>query len=139
MSALTCEFCGRISTNMEGWRQIFDRSMTVHDDEVQHMMCPKCHKKLIADNVGAIVDPEAEFDAIRESMEDDDPARDFIGLKLRDFLCSGMYLHTQNILFVDRNGNDIKDYMPCMDDAVIAIEKPDDKGRRFVTVDYESM
>ena len=138
MSALTCEFCGRISTNLEGWRQIFTRSITEHDDEKQYMICPKCHKKLIDDMLGAIIDPDLELDAIRESLEDSDPARDYIGMILRDFLCSGMYLKTQNVYFQDKLDFDIKDFTPCMEAKVIAIDKPDEKGRTRVVLDYET-
>ena len=137
MSALTCEFCGRISVKPEGYRQIFTRSMTEHDDEKVYMICPKCHKKLIEDNIGAVIDPELELDAIRESYEDDDPARDFIGMPLKEFLCSGMYLKTQNIYFQNKLEMGIQDFMPCMDAKVLKIEKPDDKGRTRVILDTE--
>ena len=137
MSALTCNFCGRISTKIDGWRQIFTRSIQTHDDEQNYMICPKCHKLLIEDKLGAVVDPELEMDAIRDSLEDDDPTRPYIGMSLREFLCSGMYLKTQNIFFQDKLGMDIKDYMPCMDARVLGINAPDEKGRRKVTLDYD--
>lgn len=137
MSALSCNFCGRIAINPDGWRQVFTRSMTTHDDEQMYMVCPKCHKKLIDDNVGAVIDPDAELDAICDSLEDSDPARDFIGMTLRDFLCSDMYLKTQNIYFEDRIGMTIKDYTHCMSAIVIGIDKPDKEGRRKVTLDIE--
>lgn len=137
MSALTCDFCGRISIHMDGWRQLFSRSMASHDDEVSYMVCPKCHKKIVEENVGAIVDPEVQIDAVRESYEDSDPTKDYIGMQLRDFLCSGMYLKTQNIYFLDRLEMPIKDYMPVMDAIVIEIEKPDQDGKIFVKLDTE--
>ena len=104
MSALTCDFCGRVSLHMDGWRQLFSRSMSSHDDEVSYMICEKCHKKIVEENVGAIVDPEVQLDAVRESYEDSDPAKDYIGMTLRDFLCSGMYLQTQNNSAIANDG-----------------------------------
>lgn len=99
------------------------------------MCCPKCHGKIIDDNLGTVVDPELQFEAVRESLEDSDPARDFIGLPLRDFLCSGMYLQTQNIYFTDKFGIIVTDYMECMDARVLKIDKRDTHGRRQVTLD----
>lgn len=138
-SALACDFCGRISTNHEGWRQIFTRSMTSHDDEKAYMACPLCHKKLIDDNVGAVVDPEAAFDAIRESIEDGDPAKDYIGSTLRTFLRSKLYMQSHNIYFTDRYGIVMKDYLDEMDSRVLRIEPRDEQGRRKVMLDTEQM
>jgi len=138
MSALTCEFCGRISTKLEGWRQIFTRSMTEHDDEVTYMICPKCHKKIIEDNVGAVVDPDLEMDAIMESLDDSNPGAAYVGLKLRDFLCSDMYLKTQGIYFRDKYDIDITDYMPLMDSVIIAVNEPDENNRIKVTLNCDT-
>ena len=135
MSALSCSFCGRISTKMEDWRQIFDRSMTEHDDENQYMMCPLCYKKIIADNVGAVIDPEREFDAIRDSLDEEDPVRNYIGMKLREFLSSNMYLKTQNIYFRDRDDEDLKEFIPFLDARILSIDKPDAQERIKVTLD----
>lgn len=137
MSAFTCAFCNRISTNPEGWRQLFTRSLEHHDDEKTYMVCPKCHKTIIDEMLGQVVDPEMEFDAIREAMMDDDPTRDFIGMPLRDFLRSGMYLQTQNVFFVDKLGFPINDYMPCMGARVLTIEKQDTQGKTKVTLNYD--
>lgn len=137
MSALTCDFCGRMSVHMDGWRQMFSRSMTSHDDEVSYMICEKCHKKLIEENIGAVIDPEVQIEAVRESYEDSDPTKDYIGMTLRDFLCSGMYLTTQNIYFRDRLEMPIEDYMPVMNSIVIDITKPDKDGKIYVTLDVD--
>lgn len=138
MSALSCNFCGRIAIKPDGWRQVFTRSFTSHDDEIMYMMCPKCHKTLIEDNVGAVIDPDAELEAIRESLDDEEPAKIYIGMPLRDFLSSSMYLKTQNIYFEDKIGTLIQDYLPCMDARIIGIESnPDEKGRRKVTLNIE--
>lgn len=137
MSVLTCDFCGRISMKMDDWRQVFSRSMVSHDNEVSYMMCPRCHKKLIEENVGAVVDPEVQLDAIRESYEDSDPAKVYIGWQLRDFLCSGMYLNTQNIYFRDRLEMPIEDYVPVMHAVVMDIAKPDKDGNIYVTLDCD--
>lgn len=136
-SALACDFCGRISIEHEGWRQIFTRSMTVHDDEKVYMICPKCHQKLIGDNVGAVIDPEAAFDAIRESLDDSDPAKDYIGTTLREFLRSNLYLQTHSMYFTDRYGIVMKDYLDDMNARILKIEKRDDQGRRRVMLDTE--
>ena len=136
-SALACDFCGRVSVDHEGWRQLFTRSMTSHDDEKAYMACPKCHKKLIDENVGAVIDPEAAFDAIRDSLEDNDPAKDYIGVTLRDFLRSNLYLRTHGIYFTDRYGIQMKDYLGDMGARVLRIEKPDGKGCRRVMLDTE--
>lgn len=137
MSALTCEFCGRISTKTENWRQIFTRSISNHDDEQMHYICPKCHKKVIEETLGAIVDPELELDAVRENMDDDNPMRFAIGMNLRDFLCSDAYLRTQNIFFKDNKDVDIKEYMPCMDSIIIDADMPDEQGKIFITLDID--
>lgn len=137
-SALACDFCGRVSsTNHEGWRQIFTRSMTEHDDEKVYMTCPICHKKLIDDNVGAVVDPEAPFDAIRASVEDDDPAKDYIGVTLREFLQSNLYMQSHNVYFTDRYGIVMKNYLDEMDTRILRIEPRDQRGRRRVLLDTE--
>lgn len=138
MSALTCGFCGRMSAQIEGWHQIFDRPVTRHDGEDMHMVCPKCYDQFIKSNLGAVVDPELEFDAVREAMDDDNPGKNYIGMTLRDFLCSGMYLQTQNIYFQDRDGIDVKDYMNVMDVRVLDIEQPDEHERIRVVLDMHT-
>ena len=137
-SALACSFCGRISMEHEGWRQLFDRSMTSHDDEDTYMMCPKCHEKLIADNIGAVIDPEAPFEAVREAIEDGDPAKDYIGIPLRDFLQSRLYMQMHEAYFADRYGIRMKNYLECMDARILRIDERDPLGRRRVILDTES-
>ena len=134
MSALTCEFCGRVSIHMDGWRQIFSRSMTRHDDEKTYMICPKCHKLIIEDKACVEPDPDVELDSIRDKLEEEDPGRPFIGMSLRDFLCSDMYLRTQNIMFQDRKKQPISDYTNQLDLVIIAVDRPDKNRVIYVTL-----
>jgi len=113
--------------------------MTVHDDEKTYMACPLCHKKLVDDNVGAVINPEAAFDAIRDSIEDGDPAKDYIGVTLREFLRSKLYMQSHNMYFTDRYGIVMKDYLDEMDSRVMRIEPRDELGRRKVMLDTEQM
>ena len=134
-SALACGFCGRISVEHAGWRQLFDRSMTEHDDEISCMICPKCHKNLIEANLGAVVDGDAAVEAVLSEMEDSDPAKDYIGSSLRDFLRSMLYLRSHDMYFTDRYGIVMKDYLNDMDARIVRIEKMDALGRRQVVLD----
>lgn len=135
MSALTCDFCGRISTKTEGWRQIFDRSFEKRNDETMMMICPRCHKLIIENTKGAVIDPNLEYDSVKEAMDEKDPGRAYIGTMLRDFLQSPLYLRTPNIYFEDAEGQIIKDYMPCMEKKIIKIKKQDN-GRLRVTLNF---
>ena len=129
-----CPQCGKANALSARYCSSCGKQLVVPEEVV---VCPKCHKTIIDEMLGQVVDPEMEFDAIREAMMDDDPTRDFIGMPLRDFLRSGMYLQTQNVFFVDKLGFPINDYMPCMGARVLTIEKQDTQGKTKVTLNYD--
>lgn len=134
MNALTCSFCGRISTETENWRQAFVRPFAKLGGEKMLLLCPKCYKKFIENNIGTVLDPDLEMEQLAEAANDN--VKQYIGMMLRDFLCSEMYLTIQNIYFQDKNGQPIKSFMPCMDARIRAIARPNQKGQRMVTLDY---
>lgn len=140
MSVLKCDFCGRTqSKSHEGWRQLFTRSFTKHDDEKMYMMCPSCSERIIENNIGTVLDPEAELDSIRDLFDDKDPRSNCIGLTLRDFLQTEYYLQTPDIYFCDMTGLEITEYIKYMTAVVKMIRRPDQKNRIRVELDTEAM
>ena len=130
----SCSFCNKPCKDKINILTITPISENPEDgskETPEHLhICDQCLQTLILDQ--KYQRPEADSTV---NLEDPEPGKAFVGMELHTFLCTQMYLSTQNIIFKQLDGTIIRDFGPWIRRKVAFVSQPDPKTNEiYVTL-----